>query len=147
MTMTGLLIQENVKMVLKSFLSLGVVAVAFHSFAIAQELQIDTKALDASGIVSAHPAKGKKNKAALGAESQTNNGATNQPATAANRQFGELEGWSPGKEPPPSKYAVDRRKKHDEAADGSAHGESGTIKPSMRPTGMSGGNVGMGMSF
>ncbi len=134
-------------MVLKSLLSLGAVAAAFHCFAIAQELQIDTKALDTSGIVSTHPAKGKKNKGALGAESPTNNGASDQAAHAANRQFGELEGWSPGKEPPPSKYAVDRRKKHEDAADGSAHGEGGAIKPSVRPTGMSGGNVGMGMSF
>ncbi len=91
MATTGLLIQESIKMVLKSFLSFGVVAVAFHSFAIAQEMQIDTKALDTSGIVSTHPAKGKKNKAALGAESETNSGASDQPAHAANRQFGELE--------------------------------------------------------
>ena len=129
-------------MIWKSFLSLAAVAAAFNAVAVAQELQIDTKALDTSGIVSTHPTKSKKNKAALGGEPQTN-GAKDQPAHAANRQFGELEGWSPGKEPPPSKYAV---KKRDDAAAGDQSGSS-VIKPSVRPTGMSGGNVGMGMSF
>jgi hypothetical protein len=128
-------------MIWKSFLSLTVIA-AFNTVALAQELQIDTKALDTSGIVSTHPAKSKKNKAAVGTEPQTN-GAKDQPAHAANRQFGELEGWSPGKEPPPSKYAV---KKDDDAAGGGQSG-GGAMKPSVRPTGMGGGNVGMGMSF
>ena len=130
-------------MIWKSFLSLTVIAAAFNTIALAQELQIDTKALDTSGIVSTYPAKSKKNKAALGAESRTNNGASDQPAHAANRQFGELEGWSPGKEPPPSKYAI---KKRDDAAAGDQSG-GGAMKPSVRPTGMGGGNVGMGMSF
>jgi hypothetical protein len=129
-------------MIWKSFLSLTLVAASFSTVAVAQELQIDTNALDTSGSVVTHPAKSKKNKAVHGAEPQIG-GAKDQPAHAANRQFGELEGWSPGKEPPPSKYAV---KKRDDAAAGDQSGSS-VIKPSVRPTGMSGGNVGMGMSF
>jgi hypothetical protein len=127
-------------MIWKRFLFLVSASVVFDSVTIAQELQIDTNALDTSGIVSTHPAKSKKSKATPKAEAQSNG---EQPSHAANRQFGELEGWSPGKEPPPSKYAV---KKRDEAAEGSQSG-AGSIKPSVRPTGMSGGNVGMGMSF
>jgi hypothetical protein len=130
-------------MIWRSFLSLTLIAAAFSTVTVAQELQVDTKALDTSGIVSTHPAKSKKNKAALGAGPQTTNGASDQPAHAANRQFGELEGWSPGMEPPPSKYTV---KKRDDAAAGDQSGSS-AIKPTVRPTGMSGGNVGMGMSF
>jgi hypothetical protein len=130
-------------MISKWFLFLAVASVGFNSALIAQELQIDTKALDTSGSVSEHPAKNKKIKAAPKAEAQSNTGAGGQLGNVANRQFGELEGWSPGKEPPPSKYAV---KKHDDAANSGPSGGN-AIKPSMRPTGMTGGNVGMGMSF
>jgi hypothetical protein len=130
-------------MIWKCFLSLTMVAAAFNTVALAQELQIDTKALDTSGVVSTHPTKSKKSKAVPKTEGQTSSGATEQPGHGANRQFGELEGWSPGKEPPPSKYAV---KKRDDAAGGDQNGSS-AIKPTVRPTGMSGGNVGMGMSF
>jgi len=67
--------------------------------ALAQELQVDPTALDPSGAASVS-AKHKGKKAAA------------QPRPAAdkpgareggpNRQFGELEGWSPGKAPPKS---------------------------------------------
>ncbi len=130
-------------MIWKSFLSLTVIAAAFNTVALAQELQFDTKALDTSGVVSTHPTKNKRSRAVPKTEAQTSSGANEQPGHGANRQFGELEGWSPGKEPPQSKYAV---KKRDDAAAG-GQSEGGAIKPTVRPTGMSGGNVGMGMSF
>ncbi len=125
----------------KKLLFLATTTVAFNYSAVAQELQIDTKALDTAGIVSTHPAKNKKRKSAPIAGAETNAGAADQSGHAANRQFGELEGWSPGKEPPPSRYAV---KKHNDI---DSQSEGGAIKPTVRPTGMSGGNVGMGMSF
>jgi hypothetical protein len=70
--------------------------------AIAQELQLDPKALDTTGAassVSAKRTKGKKGAAAPQAQ-----GAAGKPAAGVpNRQFGELEGWSPGKAPPKGK--------------------------------------------
>lgn len=57
----------------------------------AQQLQVDPSALDASGAVSAQP-KAKKAKA-----QQSQRGAQQQQGGGGNRQFGELEGWSPGK--------------------------------------------------
>jgi hypothetical protein len=58
--------------------------------------QLDPSALDTSGSVSTAP-KAKKAKAQqsprAGAQQQQQGGG-------GNRQFGELEGWSPGKAPP-----------------------------------------------
>lgn len=62
----------------------------------AQQLQVDPGALDASGSVSAQP-KPKKAKA------QQSQGAGQQKQGSGDRQFGELEGWSPGKAPPGKK--------------------------------------------
>jgi hypothetical protein len=67
----------------------------------AQELQFDAKALDASGA-SSTPHKGKKAAAKPQAAS-----AAEKPAKNENRQFGELEGWSPGKAPPKKKEKSD----------------------------------------
>lgn len=71
--------------------------------ALAQEVQFDSRALDATGA-SAAPARRKGKKvAAPEAQQQPAQGAK----AGANRQFGELEGWSPGKEPPKPKGAYD----------------------------------------
>lgn len=66
--------------------------------AFAQEVQFDPKALDASGATTPARAKGKKAKAQPAAGAAA---AGKPAANGPNRQFGELEGWSPGKAPPP----------------------------------------------
>jgi hypothetical protein len=63
--------------------------------ATAQQLQVDPSALDASGAVSTQP-RAKKAKA----QQSPRAGASQQQQGGGNRQFGELEGWSPGKAPP-----------------------------------------------
>jgi hypothetical protein len=72
--------------------------------AAAQELQLDsksldTKALDASGASSVQTKRGKGKRGGDAAAAQP----TGKPAGGPNRQFGELEGWSPGKAPPKGK--------------------------------------------
>jgi len=67
--------------------------------AVAQQLQVDPSALDASGSVSA-PSKARKARAQ---QSQRGPGQQQQQGAGGNRQFGELEGWSPGKAPPGGK--------------------------------------------
>lgn len=67
--------------------------------AVAQQLQVDPSALDASGSVSAQP-KARKAKAQ---PPQRAGGGQQQQGSGGNRQFGELEGWSPGKAPPGGK--------------------------------------------
>jgi hypothetical protein len=63
----------------------------------AQDWTLDTSALGAPG-----PAKGKKAKPqSAGADKSAPN------AKGENRQFGELEGWSPGKTPPKAKEKQD----------------------------------------
>ena len=62
----------------------------------AEELRLDPSALDANAGSAAKP------KAKKGAKAKTE--ATAKPAKArSDRQFGELEGWSPGKTPPKEK--------------------------------------------
>lgn len=72
--------------------------------AVAQETQfeapaLDTKALDTGAPSTAPKAKGKKAKTPS-APVASAPGAAKPAAGGPNRQFGELEGWSPGKEPP-----------------------------------------------
>lgn len=64
--------------------------------ALAQELQLGPQALEGAGAVSAQP-KGKKAKAQ---QAPRAGAAAGQQQGGPNRQFGELEGWSPGKAPP-----------------------------------------------
>jgi len=65
----------------------------------AQQLQADPGAPDASGSVTTQP-KAKKAKA----QQSPRASAGQQPqGSGGNRQFGELEGWSPGKAPPGGK--------------------------------------------
>ena len=67
--------------------------VAAGGVASAQQLQAEPGALDASGAASTPP-KAKKAKA-----QQSQRGGSAQQQGAGNRQFGELEGWSPGQTP------------------------------------------------
>jgi hypothetical protein len=92
----------------------------------AQQLQVDPGALDASGSVSAQP-KPKKAKA------QQSQGAGQQKqGGGGDRQFGELEGWSPGKAPP-------GKQKEEEAP---------SSPSSKMPIGMSpSGNMSVGLPF
>ncbi len=68
-------------------------ALAFQG-AYALELSVDAHALDAS-VVS--KPQGKKSPKSQGAKSDS------KPGKTPDRQFGELEGWSPGKAPPGQK--------------------------------------------
>lgn len=87
----------------------------------AQDWTLDTSALGASA-----PAKGKKaTQSAAGSDKSASN------AKVENRQFGELEGWSPGKSPPKKK------EKHDDAP------RYGRAPVSMD----SSGGMGVGMPF
>lgn len=98
--------------------------------ALAQELQFDPRALDPSTAGAAQP-KGKKAKA----QQMPRSGAAagQQQGSGPNRQFGELEGWSPGKAPPPKP--------------GEKEAPSGPAKGSM-PVGMSpSGNMSVGLPF
>jgi hypothetical protein len=64
----------------------------------AQQLQADPEAPEASGSVSAQP-KAKRAKAQQSPRAGAGAGQQQQGGVG-NRQFGELEGWSPGKAPP-----------------------------------------------
>jgi hypothetical protein len=92
---------------------------------LAQELSVDPKALDSSGAASKPKAKKPKQAAAPGATAPK---PTGKPG--GDRQFGELEGWSPGKAPP-------KEDKKDEPA-AAAKGPVG-ITPS--------GNMSVGLPF
>jgi hypothetical protein len=97
--------------------------------AIAQELQVDPGALSANGSVQpTTKRKGKK-----GADAAAQQGASGKPAGAGgpNRQFGELEGWSPGKAPPKPKDRED--------STSTANKPPVTVSPS--------GNMGTGFAF
>ncbi len=72
--------------------------------AVAQELQLDPKALDTSGASSVQTKRGKGRK---GADAQQTPGKPQATPNGPNRQFGELEGWSPGKAPPKPKDKED----------------------------------------
>lgn len=74
--------------------------------ALAQQLQADPGALDASGSVAAQP-KAKRAKAQQSPRAGA--GQQQQQGGAGNRQFGELEGWSPGKAPPGGKQKEDEK--------------------------------------
>jgi hypothetical protein len=95
--------------------------------AIAQELTVDPKALDAAASVTTKR-KGRKGAANVAPQSEGKPAA--QKGGGPNRQFGELEGWSPGKEPPKPKDKEG--------------GPAGTRAPvSVSPS----GNLGTGFAF
>ncbi|MFO1101929.1 MAG: hypothetical protein U1E20_03370 [Methylocystis sp.] len=64
---------------------------------VASAQQLDPSALDTSGAVSTAP-KAKKAKAQQSPRAGAQQ--SQQQGGGGNRQFGELEGWSPGKAPP-----------------------------------------------
>lgn len=99
----------------------------------AQEAQFDPKSLDDPGAATASAkAKGKKARAPQGSV-QGAGAAGSQQQGGQNRQFGELEGWSPGKAPPPKP--------------GEKEAPSGSAKGSM-PIGVSpSGNMSVGLPF
>ncbi len=80
---------------LATVLLTGVVAA---SAVLAEELSVDPNALDSSGAASKPKAKKPKLAAEAGATAAKPNGKP-----GGDRQFGELEGWSPGKAPPKDK--------------------------------------------
>jgi len=96
----------------------------------AQELQLDPHAFDAPAV--AKP-DGKKAKGSVApsnpAASTQHQGGKPRP----DRQFGELEGWSPGKEPPKPK----------DAPNTGSSGSSNSMPVKMSP----GGNMGTGFTF
>lgn len=109
-------------------------AVIVGGAAVAQELQLDSKALDANGAaVSVQTKRGKGRK---GAEAAGQPAASGKPAAGGaggpNRQFGELEGWSPGKAPPKPKDKQDD-------ADAAPSRPAVSVSPS--------GNMGTGFAF
>ncbi|WP_330082647.1 hypothetical protein [Methylocystis iwaonis] len=104
--------------------------------AAAQELQLDPKAfdpkaLDTSGASSVQTKRAKGRKGADANAQQTTPGKPQATPNGPNRQFGELEGWSPGKAPPKPKD------KEDSAPSGS--------KPPVSVT--PSGNMGTGFTF
>jgi hypothetical protein len=74
-------------------------ALAFQS-ASAQELSVNPSALDTSVGAKAASRKSSKTRG-LGAQQRAK--SDGKPGKAPDRQFGELEGWSPGKAPPGQK--------------------------------------------
>jgi hypothetical protein len=111
--------------------SLLLMALVIGGGAVAQELQLDPKALDTGGAVSSGQTKrGKGKKSGDAAAPPVQGSASGKPAGAPNRQFGELEGWSPGKAPP--------KPKEQESAPSGAKAPV-TVSPS--------GNMGTGFAF
>jgi len=94
--------------------------------AFAEELSLDPKAIDTTG--EGAKVKGKK---AHQAKQQANAPAPKTGKPGGDRQFGELEGWSPGKTPP-------KEKERDSPSGAPAKGPIG-VTPS--------GNMSVGLPF
>jgi hypothetical protein len=106
--------------------------------AFAQEVQFDSKALDTSGASAPTPKRKGKKAAAPAAPSEAQQQQPAQGAKGgANRQFGELEGWSPGKEPPKPKDKYDPENK------GSSTSSGSKVPVSVTPS----GNMNVGLPF
>ncbi|WP_036281967.1 hypothetical protein [Methylocystis sp. ATCC 49242] len=99
--------------------------------ALAQELQLDPNALDASGAASV-TTKRKGKKAAAPAPQAAGKPGAQQGGP--NRQFGELEGWSPGKAPP---------KTDKDPAPTTAAPPKGSVPVGVSPS----GNMSVGLPF
>ncbi|MFM8859588.1 MAG: hypothetical protein ACKOEW_05765 [Methylocystis sp.] len=95
--------------------------------AMAQDLQLDTKALEAPNK---KPAAKKPKDMSISSDP-----STERKAGGPDRQFGELEGWSPGKEPPKDPKDPNNTK--------SSASTTGGAKVSTTPS----GNMGMGFGF
>ncbi len=96
--------------------------------AFAEELRLDPKAIDTTG--EGAKVKGKK---AHQPKQQANAPAAKTGKPGGDRQFGELEGWSPGKAPPKEK-----EKEHDTSSGGLGNAPIG-VSPS--------GNMSVGLPF
>ncbi len=111
----------------------ALLAVAFLTStgaAVAQELQVDPKAFDTSGASVQVKRKGKK-----GVDAAAPQAGGKPAANGPNRQFGELEGWSPGKAPPKTKEELQRE-------------EQTTSNPAKGAVNVSpSGNMGVGLPF
>ena len=110
-----------------SVLFLG--AMAFQGVS-AQELSVDPNALNSTGVSAKHT--GKKAAKTRGAAPSAK--ADDKGGKAENRQFGELEGWSPGKAPPKPKEKEEPKSKF---------GGSGAPPVSVSPS----GGMAVGMPF
>jgi hypothetical protein len=114
-----------------SLLIAALVIGAGAPLAVAQELQLDPKALDVSGAAASATAKRKGKKSDAAAPQ-----ADGKPqAGGPNRQFGELEGWSPGKAPPKPKDKYD--------PEPTAGKKEGGMPVGMSPS----GNMSVGLPF
>lgn len=112
---------------------LAAVFLTSTSAAVAQELQVDPSGLDTSGASVQVKRKGRKGADAAPPQAAAKPGA--KPAgNGPNRQFGELEGWSPGKAPPKTKEEQDREERAAASKNGNVN-----VMPS--------GNVGVGLPF
>lgn len=99
--------------------------------AFAQELSLDPNSLDTSGGANSASEKPARKKAARPSAAGPSAKADDK-SKAENRQFGELEGWSPGKAPP--------KPKKDEAPTGKF---GGSAPVSVTPS----GGMSVGMPF
>ena len=115
----------NVQKVVISCFAISVATTALTS-AVAQDLQLDTKALEAPN---------KKSVAKKPKETSiTSDPSSERKAGGPDRQFGELEGWSPGKEPPKDPKDPNNAKSSE---------DKGGTKVTTTPS----GNMGMGFGF
>lgn len=101
--------------------------------AIAQELQLDPKALDTSGASSVQVKRKGRKGADAAAPQAAPAGKAGASSSGPNRQFGELEGWSPGKAPPKPKDS------HDPDPTPNTRGNNVNVTPS--------GNMSVGLPF
>ena len=115
----------NLKRAVISCFAISVATTALTS-AVAQDLQLDTKALEAPNKKSA----AKKPKETSITSDPSSERKTGRP----DRQFGELEGWSPGKEPPKDPKDPNNAKSSE---------DKGGTKVTTTPS----GNMGMGFGF
>ncbi len=97
----------------------------------AQQLQVDPGALDASGSVTTQP----KAKRAKAQQAPRAGAGQQQQGGGGNRQFGELEGWSPGKAAPGGKQK--------EKADETPSSPNGKLPIGVSPS----GNMSVGLPF
>ena len=120
--------RQNIGRVLGFLTVIALAASSATSHARAQELQFDPHAFDAPAKSAGKKARGAAAPSGPAAAPQQQGGKPRP-----DRQFGELEGWSPGKEPPKPKDAPN--------TSSSSGSESMPVK--MSP----GGNMGTGFTF
>jgi len=115
----------NLKQVVISCFAISIATTALTS-ATAQDLQLDTKALEAPNK---KPSARKSKETSI-----TSDPSSERKAGGPDRQFGELEGWSPGKEPPKDPKGPNTSKTSE---------DKGGAKVTATPS----GNMGMGFGF